>query len=83
MDVNDSIFIYPFNSFHSTAWDLDELNDKWIKIVLKVIPLFTIDDEFISVGDGVKAAKDGRHMPGNKKQHQESETQSKPISSCN
>ena len=76
--LNEKHYTNLLNFFHSTAWDLDKLNDKWIKIVLKVIPLFTIDDEFISVADGVKAAKDGRHMPGNKKQHQESETQSKP-----
>jgi len=64
--------------FHSTAWDLDALNDKWIKIVHKIAPLFAVLGDIIYVGDGVKAAKEARHMPGNKKQHQESETQSTP-----
>jgi len=64
--------------FHSSAWNLDKLNDKWIKIVFKIAPFFTDNGDVLYVGDGVKASKEARRMPGNKKQHQESETQSTP-----
>jgi len=51
---------------------------EWIKIALKTAPLYKVNDDVIYIGDGVKASKEARHMPGNKKQHQESENQSKP-----
>lgn len=76
--LNEKHYTSLLHFFHSTAWKLDELNDKWIKIVLKIAPLFTANGDVIYVGDGVKASKEARRMPGNKKQHQESETQSTP-----
>ena len=65
------------NFFHSNAWKLEKLNDKWIQIVLKIAPLDCVDNRIILVGDGVKQAKEARRMPGVKKHHQESENQSK------
>jgi len=78
LHLNEKHYTSLVHFFHSSAWNLEALNNKWIKIVLTISPLLTVGGELIFVGDGVKAAKEARHMPGNKKQYQESENQSKP-----
>jgi hypothetical protein len=75
--LNENHYPSLLHFFHSNAWRLEKLNDKWIQIVLKIAPLDSVDDTIILVGDGVKQAKEARCMPGVKKHHQESENQSK------
>ena len=58
--------------FHSKAWKLELLNDKWIQVVMKLAPFFKLEDDIILVGDGVKQSKEAKHMPGVKRHHQES-----------
>jgi hypothetical protein len=64
--------------FRSGAWVLETLTAKWCALVKKYAPLVKQGDAVIIVGDGVKQAKEGRRMPGVKRQHQESEDSSKP-----
>jgi len=64
--------------FRSSAWTLEKLTANWCELVLKHAPLVRQGDAVILVGDGVKQAKEGRRMPGVKRQHQESEDSSKP-----
>ena len=40
-------------------------------------PLYRVQDAVVLIGDGVKQAKEGRHMPGVKRLHQKSENTSK------
>lgn len=63
--------------FRSSAWTLDVLTDKWSELVKQYAPLVKHGDAVVLVGDGVKQAKEGRRMPGVKRQHQESEDSSK------
>lgn len=63
--------------FRSSAWSLDALRQKWLRIVLQFAPLQREGDAVILVGDGVKQAKEARFMPGVKKLFQESEDVSK------
>ena len=63
--------------FRSSAWSLDDLRQKWLHIVLQFAPLKREGEAVILVGDGVKQAKEARHMPGVKKLYQESEDVSK------
>ena len=63
--------------FHSTAWTLKRLQNKWIDIIRHSGYLFRLQGFIVLIGDGVKQAKESRRMPGVKKLHQESEDSSK------
>ena len=63
--------------FRSRAWTLEALTSKWCELVMRYAPLVKQGDAVILVGDGVKQSKEGRKMPGVKRQHQESEDSSK------
>ena len=58
--------------FRSSAWTLEQLSAKWCALVVKHAPLLKQGDAVILVGDGVKQSREGRRMPGVKRQHQES-----------
>jgi len=67
------------NNFHSQSIKLDKMTRLWIKLV---ITLFTdvvqVNDRIVLVGDGIKIPKQGKKMPGVKRLHQESESNTKP-----
>lgn len=63
--------------FHSTAWVTQTVRQKWYKIVLNSGQVIKVNGKTVLAGDGVKQSKEGRHMPGVKKLHQDSEDQSK------
>ncbi|WP_188633038.1 transposase [Lentibacillus kapialis] len=63
--------------FRSSAWSPASLRSKWLQIVKRFAPLFCLNGRIVLVGDGMKQAKEARHMPGVKKLHQESENTSK------
>ena len=64
--------------FHSTAVDRDLLARLWGKCVLGFGMSHTINGRVLIIGDGIKAPKEGKCMPGVKSLHQESESNSKP-----
>jgi len=64
--------------FRSSSWSLDSLKMKWFEIVHSFAPLYQEEGCTVLIGDGVKQAKEGRHMPAVKKLFQESENSSKP-----
>jgi DDE superfamily endonuclease len=65
--------------FHSPALDLDKLTHAWRALVFRVHPsILRIAGRPVLVGDGIKVAKAGRKMPGVKKLHQQSESNTKP-----
>ncbi|RUS45559.1 transposase [Cohnella sp. AR92] len=63
--------------FRSSAWSLESLRLAWQRVVHRFAPLLRVRGRVVFVGDGVKQAKEGRHMPGVKKLHQESENVAK------
>ena len=63
--------------FRSSAWTLKSLTEKWCCLVRQSAPLVKQGDATVFVGDGVKASKEGRRMPGVKRLHQESGNSSK------
>lgn len=63
--------------FRSSAWSLEELRLAWQRVVHRFAPLLRVRGRVVFVGDGVKQAKEGRHIPCVKKLHQESENVSK------
>jgi len=65
--------------FHSPALDLGKLTRLWCDLVFRVHPgILRANGRPVLVGDGIKVAKAGRKMPGVKKLHQQSESNTKP-----
>jgi len=65
--------------FHSPALDLDKLTRAWCALVFRFHSgILRVSRKPVLVGDGIKVAKAGRKMPGVKKLHQESDSNTKP-----
>ena len=65
--------------FHSPALDLDKLTRAWCALVFRFNSgILRVNRKPVLVGDGIKVAKAGRKMPGVKKLHQESGSNTKP-----
>jgi len=63
--------------FHSTAWNLEKIQEKWLKIVKDTGLISYIHGRIVLIGDGVKQAKEAKKTPGVKKLHQESSDSTK------
>jgi len=65
--------------FHSPALDLNKLTRAWCALVFRFNSgILRVNLKPVLVGDGIKVAKAGRKMPGVKKLHQESDSNTKP-----
>lgn len=66
--------------FHSDGVDLAKLTQLWVQICLQILQhcLEMVNGRIIILGDGLKAGKEGRKMPGVKLLHQQSQNNSKP-----
>ena len=65
--------------FHSPALDLSKLTRLWCRLVFGAHPgIVRVNGKPVLIGDGIKVAKAGRKMPGVKKLHQQSESNTKP-----
>lgn len=75
--ISHSSYATLIHFFHASSWNLETILNKWIAVVKNFAPMYKEADRVILVGDGVKASKEARKMPGIKKMHQESENSSK------
>jgi len=64
--------------FHSKALDLDVLTQCWVRLTLTLFRPFLAGGRLVCLADGIKAAKEGKKMPGVKLLHQESGNNTKP-----
>ncbi len=66
--------------FHSHGIQLDLLYVLWVKLVLYCCEafLFRVNGRLVLLGDGIKVPKSGKKMPGVKRLHQESDSNTKP-----
>lgn len=66
--------------FHCSGLDFRCIRKYWMKAVLEVCSnvLWKVNGRIVILGDGVKIPKSGKKMPGVKKLHQESESNTKP-----
>ncbi|MCQ2380605.1 MAG: transposase [Victivallaceae bacterium] len=66
--------------FHSKGLNFRKVRVLWWKAVLKFAGpmLWTVNGRIVLLGDGVKNPKSGKQMPGVKKLHQESDSNTKP-----
>lgn len=76
--LNPKLYVTMNHFFRASSWELEAIVAKWFQTVKRFAPLYKVDGYTILIGDGVKQAKEGRHMPGVKKLFQESENSSKP-----
>src|ERR1700675_3296183 len=61
--------------FHSSGIKLDRLSALWAQAVLQLFPSpVRVNGRLVLVGDGIKAAKRGKKMPGVKLLHQQSDS---------
>lgn len=65
--------------FRASSWNLHYLRVRWCRTVAQYMPLFRVNGHPILIGDETIQAKEGRKMPGVKKYHQHSQSQSKPA----
>jgi len=66
------------DNVHSSAVRLDELSALWTRAVLRLFPNpLRVNGRRVLVGDGIKAPKRGKKMPGVKLLHQQSECNNK------
>jgi hypothetical protein len=63
---------------HSPALCLDKLTQLWRALVFRQPGVVRVGGKPVLVGDGIKVAKSGKKMPGVKKLHQSSESNTKP-----
>lgn len=63
---------------HSPALSLHTLTRLWRGLVFKQPSILRCNGKPVLVGDGIKVAKAGKKMPGVKKLHQQSESNTKP-----
>jgi hypothetical protein len=63
---------------HSPALCLDSLTRLWRGLVLRQSGVVRMGGRPVLVGDGIKVAKSGKKMPGVKKLHQQSDSNTKP-----
>jgi hypothetical protein len=66
--------------FHGSALNLTKLTTLWVHIVITAFApfLLRINGRMVIVGDGLKAPREGRKMPGVKTLFQESSSNTKP-----
>jgi hypothetical protein len=66
--------------FHSKALDIEKLTRLWFQLIQKIHPdIFRINGRIVLLGDGLKVPQSGRKMPGVKRLHQPSESNTKPA----
>jgi hypothetical protein len=65
------------NFFHASSWSVNRIRNTWIKILMDTNQAYLLDGRLVMIGDHVKVSKEGKHMTGVKKLHQESATSSK------
>jgi hypothetical protein len=77
LNLSHSSYATLIHFFHASSWTLETIANKWIQVVKSFAPIYKEDGITILIGDGIKASKEARKMPGVKKLHQESENSSK------
>lgn len=64
--------------FRASSWSLYHLRVCWCRTAAAQMPLYRVNGHPILIGDETIQAKEGRRMPGVRKYHQHSQSQSKP-----
>ena len=77
LNLTDNSYKLMLDFFRSGGWYVVQLRDTWLSILKHCGFLIVFAERYVMIGDGVKAAKEGRRMPGVKRLHQESDNSGK------
>ena len=77
LNLDPRYYRHLLHFFHSNAWSVKSLTREWVRWVLRMFGQYKINGRHVLIADGIKAAKEGRKMPGVKSLHQESASNSK------
>jgi len=75
---SDLLYLCLLHFFHSNAWKLDGIMEKWIELVKSSNWIYREYGKPVLIGDGVIESKEGKKMPAVKKLRQMSENSAKP-----
>ena len=78
LKLNPKYYQSLLNVCHSTGVKLKKLTIQWLKLALKIMQPLVVNGRLVLLGDGLKIPKAGKQMPGVKRLHQESESNTKP-----
>jgi hypothetical protein len=76
--LNPKLYHTMLHFFRSTAYEVRELYNIWIKVVVAKAQIIRIAGRVVLLGDHSKVPKEGRRMPGIQILHQESDNSGKP-----
>lgn len=80
LEMNEKYYTCLDDMFRSDAIDLTLITDCWVNTVKENCEFHKVNGRTLIVSDSSKKAKEGRRMPGVKRLHNDSDTQSKPTS---
>ncbi len=77
LGIKPKLYTAMLSFFRASSWNLHDILQRWVQIVLQRCPLPTIDDRLLLAGDGIKISKEAKKMPAVKRLHQESDNSGK------
>lgn len=77
LGIKPKLYTTMLSFFRASSWNLDDILQRWLQIVLQRCPLPTIDGRLLLAGDGIKISKEAKKMPAVKRLHQESDNSGK------
>ena len=78
LGLKEAAYYSLLDFFHTPALNLTKLTHLWARLALKLFAPVQVGGRTVFLADGIKVAKEGRHMPAVKKLHQESNNNTKP-----
>jgi len=77
LGIKPKLYTTMLSFFRASSWNLSDILQRWLQIVLQRCPLPTIDGRLLLAGDGIKISKEAKKMPAVKRLHQESDNSGK------
>jgi hypothetical protein len=79
LGLGEPVYHQALHFFRSTAFTTHDLMKAWHEQLAAHPFAHTLNGRKVYAGDGIKIPKEGRHMPGVKRLHQESQNNTKPT----
>lgn len=77
LGIYPNLYVTSLNFFRATSWCLQDLQHRWLEIIISSCSPVRIGGYLVLIGDGIKVSKEAKKMPGVKKIRQDSENSGK------